>query len=77
MAKVLILGGTGRIGRAIAADLLSHTDTEITLGGRKVAGATIATAPSNLAERVQPTFRRLTKSQRGSSTSRRVDQGSE
>ncbi len=53
MAKVLILGGTGRIGRAIAADLLSHTDAEITLGGRKVAGATIATAPSNLAERVQ------------------------
>ena len=50
MAKVLILGGTGRIGRAIAADLLRHTDAEITLGGRNAAGTTIV---GGLGERVQ------------------------
>jgi saccharopine dehydrogenase-like NADP-dependent oxidoreductase len=35
--KVLILGGTGRIGRSVAADLVAHTDAEILLAGRNVA----------------------------------------
>lgn len=32
--KVLILGGQGRIGRQVAADLLKHTAAEVTLTGR-------------------------------------------
>lgn len=32
--KVLILGGTGRIGSQIAADLLKHTTAEVTITGR-------------------------------------------
>lgn len=35
--QVLILGGTGRIGSQIAADLLAHTAAHITLSGRKSA----------------------------------------
>lgn len=31
---VLILGGTGRIGRKIAADLLAHTEAQVTITGR-------------------------------------------
>ncbi|MEO8892609.1 MAG: saccharopine dehydrogenase NADP-binding domain-containing protein [Coleofasciculaceae cyanobacterium] len=32
--KVLILGGTGRIGSQIAADLLTHTTAKVTIAGR-------------------------------------------
>lgn len=35
--RVLILGGSGRIGRSVAADLIAHTDAEILLAGRNVA----------------------------------------
>ncbi|MEM6713945.1 MAG: saccharopine dehydrogenase NADP-binding domain-containing protein [Cyanobacteria bacterium P01_D01_bin.6] len=34
MGRVLILGGTGRIGSSIAQDLLAHTDAAIVLTGR-------------------------------------------
>jgi saccharopine dehydrogenase-like NADP-dependent oxidoreductase len=34
MNKVLVLGGTGRIGQQVIADLLQYTDAEICLGGR-------------------------------------------
>ncbi|RZM79707.1 saccharopine dehydrogenase family protein [Leptolyngbya iicbica] len=34
MTKVLIVGGTGRIGSSIAQDLLAHTDAEVVLTGR-------------------------------------------
>jgi saccharopine dehydrogenase-like NADP-dependent oxidoreductase len=32
--RVLILGGSGRVGRSVAADLITHTDALITLAGR-------------------------------------------
>ena len=35
--NVLIIGGGGRIGRSVAADLLSHTSAEVTLTGRRSA----------------------------------------
>ena len=35
VSKVLILGGSGRIGRSVAADLLRHTEAAITLTGRR------------------------------------------
>lgn len=34
-ATVLIIGGSGRIGRSVAADLLRHTDAAMTLTGRR------------------------------------------
>ena len=34
MSQVLILGGQGRIGQSIAADLLSHTQAQLVLTGR-------------------------------------------
>jgi len=34
--KVLILGGQGRIGRQVAADLLAHTDAVVTVTGRRL-----------------------------------------
>ena len=34
--KVLILGGLGRIGRQVAADLLNHTDAAVTVTGRQL-----------------------------------------
>uniref|UniRef100_B8HPK4 Saccharopine dehydrogenase n=1 Tax=Cyanothece sp. (strain PCC 7425 / ATCC 29141) TaxID=395961 RepID=B8HPK4_CYAP4 len=34
MVRVLIVGGTGRIGCSVARDLLAHTSVEITLSGR-------------------------------------------
>ncbi|MCU0548077.1 MAG: saccharopine dehydrogenase NADP-binding domain-containing protein [Leptolyngbya sp. Prado105] len=34
---VLILGGSGRIGRNVAADLLKHTSAKITIAGRNLA----------------------------------------
>ncbi len=33
--QVLIMGGSGRIGRSVAADLLRHTDVAMTLTGRR------------------------------------------
>ena len=33
--QVLIIGGGGRIGRSVAADLLRHTDVGMTLTGRR------------------------------------------
>lgn len=33
--RVLIIGGSGRIGRSVAADLLRHTDAVMTLTGRR------------------------------------------
>ncbi|MDV3349096.1 saccharopine dehydrogenase NADP-binding domain-containing protein [Leptothoe sp. LEGE 181152] len=37
--RVLIIGGSGRIGRSVAADLLRHTDVEMTLTGRRAQAA--------------------------------------
>ena len=34
MNRILILGGTGRIGRSVTQDLLTHTTAEITVAGR-------------------------------------------
>lgn len=34
MQRVLIIGGCGRIGSSIAADILAHTDAEVTITGR-------------------------------------------
>ncbi|OLP19110.1 saccharopine dehydrogenase [Leptolyngbya sp. 'hensonii'] len=42
---VLILGGTGRIGRAVAADLVAHTQARITITGQHLPrGAAVARA---------------------------------
>jgi saccharopine dehydrogenase-like NADP-dependent oxidoreductase len=41
MQKVLVLGGAGRIGQSIAADILKHTDAHVTITGRQ-AGQTVA-----------------------------------
>ncbi|MGA7937974.1 MAG: saccharopine dehydrogenase NADP-binding domain-containing protein [Kovacikia sp.] len=38
MDRVLILGGSGRIGSSVAADLIKHTQAEITIAGRNFAG---------------------------------------
>ena len=35
--KVLVLGGGGRIGRSVAADILRHTAAEVTITGRRAA----------------------------------------
>jgi len=41
--KVLILGGSGRIGSSVAADLVNHTQAEITITGRNaVTGMAVA-----------------------------------
>jgi saccharopine dehydrogenase-like NADP-dependent oxidoreductase len=37
--QVLILGGSGRIGRQVAADVLAHTAAEVTMTGRNAAMA--------------------------------------
>lgn len=37
--QVLVIGGNGRIGRSVAADVLSHTDAEVTVTGRLRAAA--------------------------------------
>lgn len=37
MAKVLILGGRGRIGSSVAQDLVTHTQAQITITSRKTA----------------------------------------
>ncbi len=36
---VLVLGGNGRIGRAVAADILTHTAARVTVTGRQAAAA--------------------------------------
>lgn len=42
--RILILGGTGRIGQAVAADVLRHTTAELQLAGRNSrTGSAIAT----------------------------------
>ncbi|PZD73796.1 Lysine 6-dehydrogenase [Acaryochloris thomasi RCC1774] len=41
MQKVLIIGGTGRIGQSVAKDILSHTDAHVIITGRQV-GQTVA-----------------------------------
>ncbi|WAL60751.1 saccharopine dehydrogenase family protein [Thermocoleostomius sinensis] len=38
--RVLILGGRGRIGRSVAADLLAHTSANITITGRAASAKT-------------------------------------
>lgn len=51
MEQVLILGGTGRIGRAVAADLVQHTQAQVTVSGRNSrVGTQVAT---RLGENVQ------------------------
>nr|WP_199250528.1 saccharopine dehydrogenase NADP-binding domain-containing protein [[Phormidium] sp. ETS-05] len=35
MSRILILGGTGRIGNSVAQDILAHTTGEITVTGRR------------------------------------------
>ena len=34
--KVLVIGGSGRIGRSVANDILSHTSAQVTITGRSV-----------------------------------------
>ncbi len=36
MDRILIIGGSGRIGRSVATDLLSYTDAQLTLTGRSI-----------------------------------------
>ncbi|MBE9009842.1 saccharopine dehydrogenase NADP-binding domain-containing protein, partial [Pseudanabaenaceae cyanobacterium LEGE 13415] len=49
--QVLILGGTGRIGTKVAADLIAHTSAEITIAGRNLISG--AEASQQLGERVK------------------------
>jgi saccharopine dehydrogenase-like NADP-dependent oxidoreductase len=49
--RVLILGGSGRIGRQVAADLVAHTTVEMTITGRHPGGG--PRSPSGLGDRVQ------------------------
>jgi len=42
MERVLILGGAGRIGRSVAADLVRHTQAQITITGRDPLGTQVA-----------------------------------
>ncbi|GET35733.1 saccharopine dehydrogenase family protein [Microseira wollei] len=49
--RVLIIGGSGRIGSSVAADLVAHTQAEITITGRNpVTGNAVS---SNLGSQVQ------------------------
>jgi saccharopine dehydrogenase-like NADP-dependent oxidoreductase len=50
-SKVLILGGSGRVGSSVAADLIQHVDAEITIAGRNVSTGTQISA--HLGEKVQ------------------------
>lgn len=49
MGQVLILGGTGRIGSAVADDLIRHTQAQITVAGRnsKLGARVVARLGSN------------------------------
>ena len=49
--RVLILGGTGRIGSSVAQDLIAHTDAKITITGRNLAAGT--SLSSQLGSRVE------------------------
>ncbi len=49
--QVLILGGSGRIGSKVAADLIAHTDVQITIAGRNLVTGTQISA--QLGDRVQ------------------------
>lgn len=49
--QVLILGGSGRIGSKVAADLIAHTSVEITIAGRNI--TTGAEVSRQLGERVR------------------------
>lgn len=42
--RILIIGGTGRIGSSVAQDLASHTSAEITVTGRQLVSGTLASA---------------------------------
>ena len=37
--KVLVIGGSGRIGRSVAADILTHTAARVTVTGRRAAAS--------------------------------------
>lgn len=50
-SKVLILGGTGRIGSSVAQDLLAHTSAKIAIAGRQIAAGKNCAA--RLGERVE------------------------
>ncbi len=39
-ARVLIIGGRGRIGSSVAADLIAHTEAQVTITSRKLATGT-------------------------------------
>jgi saccharopine dehydrogenase-like NADP-dependent oxidoreductase len=51
MTQVLILGGSGRIGSSVAADVLAHTQANVTITGREV--ATGQAVSDRLGSRVQ------------------------
>lgn len=42
--RILIIGGTGRIGSSVAQDLASHTSAEITVTGRQLVNGTLASS---------------------------------
>jgi saccharopine dehydrogenase-like NADP-dependent oxidoreductase len=43
--RILIIGGTGRIGSSVARDLASHTSAEITVTGRQLVSEALVNAP--------------------------------
>jgi saccharopine dehydrogenase-like NADP-dependent oxidoreductase len=43
--KVLIIGGGGRIGRSVAADIVAHTAAQVTLTGRQATASFVLQAP--------------------------------
>lgn len=49
--QVLILGGSGRIGSKVAADLIAHTDVQVTIAGRNLVSGTQIS--QQLGDRVQ------------------------
>lgn len=53
MTRVLILGGSGRIGSSVAADIVAHTQAHITVTGRKPIGAHgVTTLPTLVSEKL-------------------------
>ncbi len=48
MERVLILGGAGRIGQSVAADLITHTQAQVTITGRNPQGARTQGLGSNV-----------------------------
>lgn len=49
--RVLILGGMGKIGRSIAADILAHTNAQVILTGRNSRGSTSPRSPLGVRSR--------------------------